>query len=138
MEGKLKTLFEDIKKYLIEKNSDIEAIVLFGSYARNTQNDESDIDIAIKCKSEIASRTLIGQQQDLEEITKKQIDLVDLSKATDVFAYEILMNGVVLFCNNSYEFDLYKLDRYRDFLELNESRQAIIQAIKRGEGIYGK
>lgn len=138
MEGKLETLFEDIKKYLIEKNLDIEAIVLFGSYARNTQNDESDIDIAIKCKSEIVSRTLLEQQQELEEITKKQIDLVDLSKATDVFAYEILMNGIVLYCSNSYEFDLYKLDRYRDFLELNESRQAIIQAIKRGEGIYGK
>ena len=32
-----------------------EAIVLFGSYSRGTQNNESDIDIAIKPENEIFS-----------------------------------------------------------------------------------
>ena len=45
MEEKL----ELIKKYLLDK-IECDAIVLFGSYARGTQNDESDIDIAIKTK----------------------------------------------------------------------------------------
>ena len=43
------TIMESIKKY-IEKISQyykIEAIILFGSYAKGTKNEDSDIDIAI-------------------------------------------------------------------------------------------
>ena len=43
------TIMESIKKY-IEKISQyykIEAIILFGSYAKGTENEDSDIDIAI-------------------------------------------------------------------------------------------
>ena len=42
---------EEMKKQIIELlrlKFDCEAIVLFGSYARNTQREDSDIDIAIK------------------------------------------------------------------------------------------
>ena len=47
--SKEKFMEEKIVKILLE-NSECEAIVLFGSYARNTQNAESDIDVAIKVK----------------------------------------------------------------------------------------
>lgn len=53
MEEKLET----IKKIILEE-IDCEAIVLFGSYARGTQNKESDIDIAIKTKKEISKKEL--------------------------------------------------------------------------------
>ena len=33
---------------------------------------------------------------------------------------------------------MYKLDMYREYLELNESRQMIIKRIKNGGDIYGK
>ena len=48
---------EKIKELLLEK-TECEAIVLFGSYARGTQNSESDIDIAIKTKNKIDKKTL--------------------------------------------------------------------------------
>ena len=50
----------------------------------------------------------------------------------------ILMNGIKLFCQDDYKFDLYKLDMCREYLELNESRQDIIQRVKNGGSIYGK
>ena len=42
-------VMESIKKYIekISKYYKIEAIILFGSYAKGTQNEDSDIDIAI-------------------------------------------------------------------------------------------
>ena len=43
---------EKIISYLSGKNPSLEAIVLFGSYARGTQNAQSDIDIAIKLRKE--------------------------------------------------------------------------------------
>ena len=42
-------IIESINKYIekISKYYKIEAIILFGSYAKGTQNEDSDIDIAI-------------------------------------------------------------------------------------------
>ncbi len=42
-------IIESIKKYIekISKYYKIEAIILFGSYAKGTENEDSDIDIAI-------------------------------------------------------------------------------------------
>ena len=52
---------------------------------------------------------------------------------SDGFRYEILMNGKLIYCTNEYEFDLYKLRMFREYLELNESRQEILRKIKEGE-----
>lgn len=42
-------IMESIRKYIekISKHYKIEAIILFGSYAKGTENEDSDIDIAI-------------------------------------------------------------------------------------------
>ena len=132
---------EEIKKKI--KNSileklDCEAIVLFGSYARNTQNEESDIDIAFKSKREINKKEVFYLKQELEDIAKQDIDLINLDDIGDVFRYEILINGKTLYCEEQLKFELYKLDMYREFLDLNESRKPIIERIKKGETIYGK
>ena len=113
------------------------AIILFGSYSRNTQNKESDIDIAIKGNN-IDLKKIYELKQKLEDISQKDVDLVDLDDISDVFRYEILMNGIKLFCQDDYKIDLYKLDMCREYLELNESRQDIIQRVKNGGSIYGK
>lgn len=113
------------------------AIILFGSYSRNTQNKESDIDIAIKGNN-IDLKKIYELKQKLEDISQKDVDLVNLDDISDVFRYEILMNGIKLFCQDDYKFDLYKLDMCREYLELNESRQDIIQRVKNGGSIYGK
>lgn len=132
---------EEIKKQVIEllkSKLDCEAIVLFGSYARHTQRDDSDIDIAIKSKREVSKMDIFDMTQNLERITKKDIDLVDLNQITDVFRYEILMNGEILYCEDDVQFDLYKIDMFREYLELNESRKYIVNRVKKGGTIYGK
>jgi len=75
---------------------------------------------------------------ELEDKLKKDIDLINLDEIGDTFRYEILINGKTLYCKDELQFEFYKLDMYREFLELNESRQTIIDNIKKGEDIYGK
>lgn len=128
---------ENIKEYLIEK-IDCEAIVLFGSYARGTQNAESDIDIAIKPHTNISKKQIFYLSQDLEEKIKTEVDLINLDDINDSFRYEILINGKTIYCRDELKFELYKLDMYREYLELNESRQIIIDRIKKGDSIYGE
>ena len=110
-----------------------EAIIIFGSYARGTQNSESDIDIAIKVKEEMNKTKLYEIKEVLEEKLKRDIDLIDIDNIeNDGFKYEILINGKIIYCKDEYKFDLYKLDAYREYLELNEARKDIIEDLKRG------
>lgn len=128
---------EKIVKILLN-NLDCEAIVLFGSYARGTQNAESDIDIAIKIKEKLDKKEIYILSNLLADELNKEIDLINLDEIGDTFRYEILINGKTLYCKDELQFELYKLDMYREFLDLNESRQEIINKIKKGGDIYGK
>lgn len=129
---------EKIRKILLEK-IECEAIVLFGSYARGTQNAESDIDIAIKPKNKIEKKRMYNIAIELSEELKRDIDLINLDdEISDAFRYEILITGKTLYCEDEFKFEMYKLDMYREYLELNESRQMIINRIKNGGDIYGK
>lgn len=131
-------IMEEIKKILIEK-CEPEVIILFGSYARGTQNAESDIDLAIKTDKKMSKLDIFNLKNELEEIAKKDIDLINLDMInSDGFKYEILVNGIEIYCKDNYKFDLYKLDMYREYLELNESRQDIINMIKEESEPYGK
>ena len=128
---------EKIVKILLN-NLDCEAIVLFGSYSRGTQNAESDIDIAIKVKEKLDKKKLYRLSNLLADELNKEVDLINLDEIGDTFRYEILINGKTLYCKDELQFELYKLNMYREFLELNESRQEIINNIKKGGNIYGK
>ena len=128
---------EKIVKILLY-NLECEAIVLFGSYSRGTQNAESDIDIAIKVKEKLDKKELYRLSNLLADEFNKEVDLINLDEIGDTFRYEILINGKTLYCKDELQFELYKLDMYREFLELNESRQDIINNIKKGGNIYGK
>ncbi len=126
---------EQIKDKIIEiitSKIECEAIVVFGSYARGTQNEESDIDIAIKLNNDITKRDLYEISNKLEEELKRDIDLINLDMVeNDGFKYEILINGITIYCKDNYKFDLYKLDMYREYLELNEARKKIIDDMKK-------
>lgn len=128
---------EKIVKILLS-NLDCEAIVLFGSYARGTQNAESDIDVAIKVKEKLDKKEIYRLSNILADELNKEVDLINLDEIGDTFRYEILINGKTLYCKDELQFELYKLDMYREFLDLNESRQEIINNIKKGGDIYGK
>ncbi len=134
---KIKEKLECIKQYLTS-NFECEAILLFGSYARNTQNPESDIDLAIKLKKEIQPKELFTIKRKLEDILEKDVDLIDLDNTQDGIRYEILINGIIIYVKDEFKFELYKLDMYREYLELNESRKEIIDNIKKGGNSYGK
>ncbi len=131
---------EEIKKSTekLKDKFNCEAIILFGSYARNEQRPDSDIDIAYKSNRQVSKQEIFDMTQILEESLKKDVDLVDLNEISDSFRYEILMNGTILYCEDDFKFDLYKLDMFREYLELNESRKSIIERVKNGGTIYGK
>ena len=121
---KIREKLENAKKYLIEKCS-CEAIILFGSFARNEQREDSDIDLAVKTDKDITPNELFEIKNELEDILKKDVDLIDLKNTQDGIRYEILINGIILYVKDEVKFELYKLDMYREYLELNENRKQL-------------
>ena len=73
----IKEELNKIQKILIEKFNPL-AIILFGSFARGTQNLESDIDIAIVGNIELEDRLYI--EGILEEKLNRSIDLVNIEE----------------------------------------------------------
>ena len=127
----------DVKQKIIDfltKETNCYSIVIFGSFARNTQRIDSDIDIAIKTDKKLGNKDIFHLQNTLANMLNIDVDLIDL--ASDLgygFRYEILINGVLIYCTRKFEFDLYKLRMFREYLELNESRAEILKNIKEGK-----
>lgn len=134
----IKEELKKIQEILIEDFKPL-AIILFGSYSRNAQNADSDIDIAF-FSEEISKIEVFKEKQKIEEFLNRDMDLVNLAQEdiSDGLKYEILANGIVLYCADSYKFEIYKLDTFRDYLEFNELREDIINRIKEGGTIYGE
>ena len=114
---------ENIIKVL-ETESDILFAYLFGSYAKGTYDEKSDLDLAIYLKDEnilesdplYPSRVAIKIERALSD--KKKIDLRVLNGSTLVFRSQVLRYGKLLHSKNEkkrIEFETSSLSAYYDF-----------------------
>lgn len=94
-------IMESINKYIekISKYYKIEAIILFGSYAKGTQNEDSDIDIAI-ISSDFKDifddmADLIGYTWKIDtRIEPHPISKEDYDKIATPFVQEVIDTGI--------------------------------------------
>ncbi len=75
-------IYDVLKKYGIEK------AYIFGSYARGEANKQSDIDIMIKKGNLKTLLQLSALAYEIEQILKKQIDIVIEETYTDDIKYD--------------------------------------------------
>lgn len=73
---------------------DIDTVLLFGSFAKGTSHEKSDIDIAVHSRRPLVFEDLAVMQTDLSLLCKREIDLADLSQAEGVFLYQIMTTGM--------------------------------------------
>ena len=94
---------EEMKNQIIEVmrlKFDFEAIVLFGSYARNTQREDSDIDIAIvidKFKDNIIEEEVefMKLRKNIDyRIEPHIIRIQDYKEKNDPFIQEVIDTGI--------------------------------------------
>ena len=86
------------KKYILEKLSKIDKnkysiseLGLFGSYAKNVDNENSDIDVLVKMEFKKGMyQNFCNLQKELEEIFHKKVDLIEKS----VFDYKFKTKNV--------------------------------------------
>ena len=92
---------DEIKKILsdILKNTSVYKVILFGSYAKNSDNKNSDLDFIIDTKETLMGFKLYSLITRIEEAFKKQVDafekneIIENSKIDE----EIKRTGVVVY-----------------------------------------
>jgi len=107
-------------KIKLEKHaSDVIAVYLFGSCARNEFKPLSDVDIGIlfvpPVKSELETRVLINA---MEALHTEEVDLVVLNDAPLHIQYEAIKERKIIFCTNHErraDFETRVLMEYLDF-----------------------
>ena len=117
--------FYDVESIIkvLENEKDILLVYLFGSYAKGTQNEKSDIDIAVYLIDEkilekyplYPSRIAIKIENILD---KKKVDVRVLNGSTLRFRNQVLMHGKLLHSKDEkkrIEFETSSLAQYYDF-----------------------
>ena len=96
-----KDIMDSIKKFVkeIKKHYNVTTILLFGSYANGTENENSDIDIAIISEDfdDIydCMAILMGMTWDIDaRIEPHPIKKKDYDEVTDYFIKEIIDTGI--------------------------------------------
>lgn len=122
-----------LKNYFKTKDN-VSLAILFGSFAKNKENDSSDIDIAVHFqKPSIGSQIEI--QNELSSIFNREVDVLDLQKLDGIILSKIIENGIKI-KNNSRLFAYYNLKVIyfnQDFLPA----VSMIQKAKRERFING-
>jgi len=86
-------------KVLVSKHFDIENIILFGSYAKGNQKDDSDIDVAVVVNS--ITQDFFSYAPLLWKL-RREIDdriepiLIEKNKDESGFLNEILKKGIII------------------------------------------
>jgi predicted nucleotidyltransferase len=103
-------------------------VYLFGSVANDRARPESDLDIAFLPTSRCEPYDVFETAQELAGQVGREVDLVDLSRASAVMKAQVLKTGRRLFVNDEHrtaEFEMYALS---DYARANEERREVLAA----------
>lgn len=122
---------------LLQKKAAAWLIILFGSYAKGCEREDSDVDVAYLSDFESDGYENFMLGQEIAVAIGKDVDLVALRSASTVLRAQVISSGRVLFCSDEKRRQLYVMRMLKEYALLNEERAVILQQIKERGNIYG-
>lgn len=71
-------------------------VIVYGSAATDTMRKDSDVDVAILCRTALAKEEKLALSQMLCERLRREVDLVDLHTISGVLLKQILTKGKIV------------------------------------------
>jgi len=105
-------------------------VYIFGSMVKNRVRNDSDIDIAILTDKQIDEYKLYMVSQQLADELKREVDIVDLRRASTVFKAEILRTGKLIYNSDNMIKMAFQLNVMKQYALLNEERKGIVNRIQ--------
>jgi len=128
---------EVIKNFLIEK-AFAELIILFGSAVSGRMRQDSDVDIAFLSNKSLDEYEVFLMSQELSTLLGRDVDLIDLSKASTVFKAIILGKGKIIYYSDENKKHEFQIRTLKDYCLLNEERKIILDKIRERGRIYAE
>lgn len=126
----------DIIQPILEQLPNVMAIYQFGSTVRGEARSNSDIDLAVFLSGK-DQPALWAFAQELAKSIGRDVDLVDLRRASTVMAAQIIHTGQRIYCRDRLLCENYENYRYVEYAEFNELRQGILDDIQQRGSVYG-
>lgn len=123
------TLGEDERAELVHGLAvfDPAVIYLFGSAARGVTHRESDLDVAFLPPEPCDPWAVFQAAQALALRLRREVDLVDLRRASTVLCKEVLRTGRRLATFRAREADEFEMYTLSDYARLNEERAPVLR-----------
>ena len=107
----MKIVLDDLaKKY------DLKVVIVFGSVANNRAKKDSDIDLAILSSSKLTLRKELELRYQLQNLFKREVDLVFLRDAGPLLLGQIAKEGKLLF-GKKRDFDSIRISAMKSYLD---------------------
>ncbi|MHB8062784.1 MAG: hypothetical protein ACYDG2_09160 [Ruminiclostridium sp.] len=76
--------------------------------------------------------------QELADKIKKDVDLIDLSKASTVIQAQVVSTGITILNTDAIRTSLFQMQVLKEYTLLNEQRQCILDSIRERGFEYGQ
>ncbi|MCK5680308.1 nucleotidyltransferase domain-containing protein [bacterium] len=131
-------LQQDFIKTICSSVSDCLAIYRFGTWGTVDQRPDSDIDLAVLALSPLDSVACWNLAQQLASMAGRDVDLVDLLKASTVLRMQIVASGERFFCVSNNEAESFEDTVFSSYVRFNEERHLILEDVKKRGNVYGR
>lgn len=85
---------------LLDQRFGLDTLWLFGSEAEGKERQGSDVDLAALFRRQPEGLELMDARTELEEILRRDVDLVDLDHASPILGMQVLQRGRLLLDRN--------------------------------------
>jgi uncharacterized protein len=90
-------LLDRVRSVLLQRLPDVQAIYVYGSFARGENRTDSDVDVAVLLPRGKQIADLLGVIGELSEALNCNADLVDVRRAGNILRKEILSDGITVY-----------------------------------------
>jgi len=121
---------------LLDERFGLDALFVFGSEAAETQHRDSDLDLAALLRRRPDALELLDAQTALEQVTGRDVDLVDLGASSRILARQVLRSGRCVFGSSAAalaSFEATLPSRYEDLKRVRaEAESALVERVVHG------
>lgn len=114
-------IVKEINRYFADKKN-VSTIYLFGSFSKNFNRKDSDIDIAVLFKKNLDELERFNQvlefALELENILGKKIDIIDIENADPFFIHQVMLGKIIVVDNDTERRVSFEVDKRRTFFDM--------------------
>lgn len=138
MNQKAMKLQEQLIKALVEAIPDCQSIYRFGSWGSEAERPDSDIDLAVLPVAPLDPVLRWELAQKLASLAGRDLDLVDLLRASTVLRMQVVAHGERLYSADAGEAEKFEDTVFSSYVRLNEERRGILDDVRQRGNIHGK